>query len=211
MSFLANLFARPGHRTAARSATASRPPSHLPSGLNSQQSPGPAATQNGVRKELLRVVLRDTLNRNGIPTAWIGIDLLVATARGREPTIHARLLIKHWDPRLLVHGPALQEHFQKRVVMLDPLAPTWLQGISWQFALTRGEAAECPPMPPPGIWTASPDAAAPETPPAAEPDLKADARADLERLFAIRDQDLEAHAQVQGAGPQFAATEPAGL
>jgi hypothetical protein len=42
-------------------------------------------------------------------------------------------------------------------------------------------------------------------------DTKSDAKADLEALFAIRDQDMQRHSNSKGSPPQFAATEPAGL
>jgi hypothetical protein len=119
---------------------------------------GPLAQQNAGRRELLRLVLRDTLNRTGIPTSWVGADLLAATSRGREPGIHVRLLIKHWDPRLMLHGIAFENAFKKRVLTLDPLADRWLLGISWQFALP--DESNCPTMPHPGVWTSSVPAAA---------------------------------------------------
>jgi hypothetical protein len=230
----------------------------LPSASNNAK--GPTSQDNTGRRELLRLVLRDTLNRTGIPTSWIGADLLAATSRGREPGIHVRLLLKHWDPRLMLHGVAFENAFKKRVLTLDPLAERWLLGLSWQYSLA--DEGACPAMPHPGIWTSSipgPALAASEhaahtsmsipdptdllggsiviSGPAAAPDssaarpaaaaavrqaapgaaademmqAKAEAKADLERLFAVRDQDLQRHASA-GMSPQhFASTEPAGL
>jgi hypothetical protein len=253
MSFLKRIFTSSG----AGNNPASQPaPNSVPaSGLNTKS---PISQENSSRRELLRLVLRDTLNRTGIPTSWIGADLLAATSRGREPGIHVRLLLKHWDPRLMLHGIAFEQAYKKRVLTLDPLADRWLLGISWQFALD--DESICPPMPHPGIWTsafdgpdtdvgalaeqsalrspdpadllggsivisgpaATPDSSAARPAAAAairqavrqrapEPmtDARAEAKADLEALFAIRDQDMQRHAN--GASQQFAATEPAGL
>jgi hypothetical protein len=251
MSFLKRIFASAG-------APQSSPPASqlsLSSGGHSRNLPG---QDNTSRRELLRLVLRDTLNRTGIPVSWIGADLLAATSRGREPGIHVRLLLKHWDPRLMLHGIAFENAFKKRVLTLDSGAERWLLGISWQYSLANESA--CPPMPHPGVWTSSipePVAACEESAanaamrerdpsdllggsivisgPAATPDssaarpaaaaavmqagrhaapeavtdARAEAKADLERLFAIRDEDMKRHAGVQP--PQFAATEPAGL
>ena len=253
MSFLKRIF----NGSTASGNPASQPAPHsVPASTLNTKSP--ISQENSSRRELLRLVLRDTLNRTGIPTAWLGADLLAATSRGREPGIHVRLLLKHWDPRLMLHGIAFEQAYRKRVMTLDPLAEHWLLGISWQFALE--DESECPPMPHPGIWTSAfgeedtdvaalaeqsalrgPDPAdllggsivisgpaAKPDPSAARPaaaaanrqaprrpvgeafsDTKSDAKADLEALFAIRDQDMQRHAA--GSRQQFAATEPAGL
>ena len=248
MNFLKRIFSNAG---------AGGEPDSQPASQLSQNTRSPMSQENFTRRELLRLVLRDTLNRAGIPTAWIDADLLGATSRGRKPGIHVRLLLKHWDPRLIVHGIAFEHAFKKRVLTLDPAADQWLLGISWQFSLDDESA--CPPMPHPGIWTSSipqgsakveelaqqtamrasdptdllggsilisgpaatpassaarPAAAAATSQAsrhAAPPDARAEAKADLERLFAIRDDDLQRHANAADTPQQFAATEPAGL
>lgn len=267
MSFLKRIFK--SDSSLANASTHSHPASQHslpPSSLHSQS---PAAQQGASRRELLRLVLRDTLNRTGIPTSWIGADLLAATSRGREPGIHVRLLLKHWDPRLMLHGIAFQNSFYKRLLTLDPLADRWLLGVSWQYSLA--DDSNCPQMPHPGIWTSSvptdllvaaasaaeavdtaepvdllggsivisgpakaPDSfvarpvaanansSARQAPPAApqrpqqsqqaQPqDERAEAKADLERLFAIRDADLQRHTEINPLSTHFAATEPAKL
>lgn len=196
-----------------------------------------SASTTAVRRELLKAVLRNTLNRHGIPQAWIGADMLVATTRGREPGIHWRLLVKHWDPRFMTYAVALQNALIVRTLSADPLASDWLMGVSWQFVLPDEDV--CPPLPHPGWWTApaaavasqgiAGDAAAggsgdviagpdhrradPERdmPPA---DAAADIRSDLERLFAVRDAELKQNAERLAASgtaptePMFLKTEP---
>jgi len=200
--------------------------------MHSQLSMGPASqqhttSQSATRKELLRVVLRDTLHRHGIPPDWIGAETLTVTSRTGERAVHWRLLVKHWDPRLLEHGVALQQALIKRVLTFDPVASNWLSGISWQFTLD--DESVCPQMPHPGSWTAQPQA----TPtavaePVAQGDVIAgpvhiadpqpqpaegthDARADLDALLAIRDADFQQHADAPGATRTWARTEPARL
>lgn len=197
--------------------TAQAPHSQLHSQLHSQQFSNSLSSQSaigsaqGIRKDLLRLVLRETLNRNGIPSSWIGADMLRATSRGgREAGIHVRLLMHHWDPRLLMHGVAFEQNFYKRVVAMDPLAPNWLMGISWQYALQDQSA--CPPLPHPGSWTAMPsEQAAPAARAAAGGDViagpvtieKADGgvRKDLDRLLAAQGGE-------ERKGEDFAATQP---
>ena len=133
----------------------------------------------------------------------------------------------------MTHGVAFQNHLIKRVMTFDPMAAEWLMGISWQFALD--DEAACPPMPQPGSWTAEPHrivepraAVAPlggsgdviagpvfiaNAPPPADEADPSSAKEDLERLFAVRDADLQKHAAqtFDKTQPMFAPTEPAKL
>ena len=190
-----------------------------------------AASLATTRRELLRVVLRDTLQRHGIPPGWISAETLLATSRQRLSGIHWRLCVHHWDPRILTHGVALQHSLIRRLMGFDPMAAEWLMGISWQFALH--DESQCPPMPHPRLWTSEPRAAAPTAIPEPENGGSADviagpvrisspaqpenpldtAREDLEKLFAIRDADLKHHAGegVAPARPTYTPTEPARL
>src|SRR4029079_10467976 len=101
-------------------ASSSRLQSQLPSSASPQpksSTPSPISA----RRELLGLVLRHTLTRQGIPAAWLSPELLLSTSRSREPGIHLRLLIRHWDPRLLVHAVALQNALIVRLLASDPL------------------------------------------------------------------------------------------
>ena len=222
MSFLSSLFGFT--RAPARPPGHSQPHSQLASGYSMQQGANPAS-QNTTRRELLRVVLRDTLNRHGIPAAWIGADMLVATSRNRESGIHWRITIKHWDPRLMLHSVAFQQALIKRLMTFDPMAANWLMGISWQIALA--DESECPPMPHPASWTShreddptspaplpvSPSGdviAGPVLIPDEDPEAAA-TRADLESLMALRDADFRQHADGDERQRGFEATQPAKL
>lgn len=228
MSFLKQLFGRED----PKGSQASRMFTQFGSDLF-QTPKAAAADLAATRRELMRTVLRKTLTRHGIPTSWIGAEMLIATARGRETGMHWRLLIKHWDTRLLTHAVALQNSLVMRLLGYDPLAADWLMGISWQFALP--DEVSCPPLPQPGFWTAEqrPDsvaeaiddeAAEPSAdviagpvrvaapaPPAAEDDRDS-VRHDLDKLLAIRDAELKRHAEQYGPSeatqPMYLATEP---
>ncbi len=155
-------------------------------------------SQNATRRELLRVVLRDTLIKHGIPSAWLSAEMLV-TGGTRQPGMHVRLLVRHWDPRLLTHGVALQNSFMQRVSLFDPLAPDWLKGISWQFALP--DESVCPEMPEPAVWTAPVKPAPPEQ----------NQLAELRRLLAAGDHQHGSGADADDKTRPFRPTEPAGL
>ena len=233
MSFLNRLLGTKAAPATAQSAPASQMHSQLQP--SSQQSARPSQqstiAQNASRRELLRVVLRDTLNRHGIPVSWISAEVLASTSRSGERGVHWRMLVKHWDPRLLTHGIAIQQALIKRVTAFDPLASAWLSGISWQFALE--DESGCPPLPHPGAWTAVPHvppapastrtAAAPNKgrdviqgsarigAPAEEPQAADAAKADLDRLLAVRDADFQKNGGTEATQPLWLSTEPAPL
>jgi hypothetical protein len=195
---------------------------------------GGSGSQSRSRRELLRVVLRDTLYRHGIPAAWFDAEVLVSTSRTGERGIHWRLVVKHPDARLLTYAVALQQALIKRLTTFDPLASTWLTGVSWQYSLP--DDASSPALPHPGTWKEAPGRPAPPTaaavlaggagdviagPTASERASEhatdrtaeqvrqnsSDARADLEGLFAVRDADFRRHASGDGAS-EDAATQP---
>jgi hypothetical protein len=192
---------------------------HSHSGPHSGSS---QVSQHSLRKDLLKVVLRETLMRNGIPSSWIAADLLRSTNTKKEAGVHVRLLIRHWDQRLLACGVAFEQHFYKRLVAMDPQAGNWLMGVSWQYAME--DLSACPPMPHPGAWTsteATPiaDAHPPVLPAAAGPQgdviegpvmipqTQDEVRADLERLLALRDDDIKRHT----SKTSFETTQPVQL
>lgn len=221
MGFFRTIFGRQGAPHAGQ-----RLESQFSSASNSAASPTP-------RRELLRVAIRSTLNRHGIPIHWLGAEVLSAKAGGREPGLHLRLLIRHWDPRLLTHAVALQNSLIERIMSFDPLASNWLTGLSWQFDLP--DESLCPALPPPDTWASraasvtpapvraqegaalvQPALAAqnPAGQQAPDSDYPPDVKEDLARLLAVRDAELQRHAQrVAGASaepgpPTYSRTQP---
>ena len=192
------------------------PPPNSTQFVASQMSPN-SGSPHAVRKDLLKLVLRETLTRNGIPQVWIGMDTLRTNSPRREPGVHVRFIVRICEPRLMEYGPSLEREFLERLLLLDPQASDWLMGFSWQFALP--ENTPIPSLPHPGSWTAPREPvvrpAAPETKPGDIiegpvfiPRPAEDVKADLERLLALRDDDMKRHAQ---GGDNFAATRPATL
>jgi hypothetical protein len=154
-----------------------------------------------VRKELVRVAGRDTLQHNGIPSEWVRVEPLTMAAPGREPGLHVRIVVLHWDPRLMLHAVALQQNLVKRIALLDPECNKWLMGASWQFDLK--DDSDCPPLPHPGSWTAPPPDLSHVTSPMPVGGVadviegptripkENNAREDLERMLAERDKDFQ--------------------
>jgi len=108
------------------------------------------AQANSARREILRIGLRESLLRNGIPSAWISVEgIRSKDSRGAAGT-QVWLKIHHRDVRLCDCLPALEADFRRRIALLDRAQVLQLHGISWQFALPKAE--QRPTMPHPGSW-----------------------------------------------------------
>jgi hypothetical protein len=189
MQFMSRLFGRRAPSDAGPTSRLSAPPSSL--------------MQKTSRRDLLRLVLRDTLQLHGIPTDWIAAELLTSTLVNGEQGMHWRLHMKHWDPRLVTCGVALQQALMEHLHTLDPSADQWLTGISWQFSLD--DESQCPPLPAPQLWRAV--AQATPRPRVRTPDHDVDeARANLNRWLAQRE---DVPRQLESLPPTWAPTQPA--
>lgn len=104
-------------------------------------------------RELIRVVLRDTLRRNGIPTDWIGSQI-ASRAQAGQPTAHQiQLVILKWHEGLLRFGPLLQQQILQGLQEFDPQSDHSGHTVVWSFAPNCG----CPytTMPAPTYWSAA--------------------------------------------------------
>lgn len=216
MGLLQRLFGQSDASASRPAAAASRAPRSVAAAPSTRSG---AANAQSVRKELVRVSTRDMLMHNGIPADWVRADPLTTAAAGREPGVHVRLSVLHWDARLMVHAVALEQNLRRRVQTLDPQADQWLMGVSWQFALK--DESLCPPLPHPGSWTApdtvdSSDAPLDTRPGGSAdvisgptrigtPQATGDARQELERLLGERDADFRKPA---GDASGFEKTQP---
>lgn len=104
-------------------------------------------------RELIRVVLRDTLRKNGIPTDWIGSQIASRTTPG-QPTVHQiQLVILKWHEGLLRFAPLLQQQILRSLQQFDPQSDHSGHTVVWSFAPNCG----CPytTLPAPSYWSAA--------------------------------------------------------
>jgi hypothetical protein len=155
------------------------------------------SAQAGTRRELVRVMTRDTLRTTGIPEGWVESQVLLELGRGEQTFVHLRLIVKQWDVRLLKYAVAFQNRLTAEIEQIDPSARQWLLSVAWQYQV--GETCPFPDLPEPAAWQA-PAASLQSAPaPAAVMDLLLEdeepdeVSEDLARLFAIRDANLPAH------------------
>jgi hypothetical protein len=153
-------------------------------------------SRSGPRKELVQVVLRDTMRKHGIPSDWIECRMLSSVSRTGRHGLHVNFVVKQAHERLLAYVFAFQDSFERELARFEPRARDWLLSIGWEF---QGfNAAE---MPDPKTWAQSgpaplvqadwrpnsgfdptDDLVTEEAPKTDE-----DVQRDLQALFAIRD------------------------
>lgn len=212
MGLLKRLFGTNGAREAAG------PPS---SQFEDSETTTELSSRNAPRRELVQVVLRDTMRRHGIPSDWIECRLLSVMSARRGPGMHVQLVVRQGDDRLLTYVHAFQESFLREVEKFEPKASEWIFSLSWQFEGKRLTSDRQ--MPPPSTWgkevalpaapaqkPAARPARAPVSAPAPEPAPAEDAELeqDLKALFAIRDAVLKDNGADEDAHPEFAPTQP---
>lgn len=211
MSFMHRLFGQ-DKPAAARNSQPAQSRSAFQASEVSRQSESP----QGVRRELLRLVLRETLKTNGMPADWIAVDAVSVTSPVRGTGMQVRLTVRHWDDRLPQYLMAFQQNFEARLLTFDPMASQWLMGFSWHFDLPAD--AVWPRLPEPATWAAPPQVVAqPDIfPPPASSEAAAGSaarltREQLEREFAADDQRFRASQADFAPTEAFAPTEPGRL
>ncbi len=185
----------------------------------------PAAIQEGSensgRRHLVQVLMGDLLRRHGIPPAWIDCQMMLVSSRTKGAGMSIRLVVQHWDERLMNYASALQQALLADINRFEPHAAHWLQGISWQLEVS----GSCPytTLPAPDFWLAPPAETLPNSTPEPEPEQqqprpRAKRQVEpintlaLERLFAIRDRATPGAQADQGlVAPGYEKTQPAPL
>jgi hypothetical protein len=196
-----------------------------PSRFGDRPTTGEDKSELGMRSQLIHVVLRSALRRHGLPSNWIECQVLQDSSRRSGAGLSVRLIVRHWDDRLMQHLLAFERAFRTDVERYEPSASQWLHGISWNIQPIN----ECPhkEMPDKSFWLSTPllkqvdepmplTARAEESRPAAKLKFEAtrsseDAREQalntMQRLFDVRDQEI-AQAGKNVGQPEFAPTEP---
>jgi len=107
-------------------------------------------SDNATRRHLVQVLLRDAMRKYGIPLPWIDCQMLLVSSRSRGPGMYVRLVVRHWDDRLLKYAFAFQNALMEEITRFEPGAAQWLHGISWQLEVA--ETCPNPTMPDKSYW-----------------------------------------------------------
>jgi hypothetical protein len=102
-----------------------------------------------LRKQLLGVVLRDTMRRNGVPPEWIGGETKLVAQPDGEPKLELQLSVECDEPRFLTYLTAFQADFRRRLMEIEPAASAWFSALTWRL---RNEPAFEVSMPAPIFW-----------------------------------------------------------
>ena len=149
--------------------------------------------------------------------------MLVVSSRSKGTGMYVRLVVKHWDFRLMNYTFAFQNELMGDILRIDPQAAGWLHSLSWQLEV----AQSCPVthLPMPQFWAEAEQPAVK----AAIPQSKAlqrtmstpsvdlasvdsnDPSDDLEKLFAIRDRELDRQAAHDMMPVGYEKTQPSPL
>ena len=132
--------------------------SSFPLSRSPQQSVLHDGSETATRGQLVQVLLRDLVRKSGMPPGWVQCHIQVVNSRSRGQGIFVRLIVKHWDERLMKYAFAFEKALLTKILQFEPTAGNWLQGIAWQLEV----AATCPvtELPDPDFW---------QTPAATEP------------------------------------------
>ncbi len=198
-----------------KSARNSVPASGFEDSDSTTDSEGP---KSAPRRELVQVVLRDTMRKHGIPSDWIDCRILSVVSKRSTPGMHVQLLVRKGDETLLTYVHAFQASFLTEIERFDSNASDWMLSLCWQF---EGNGVTQKDMPNPALWTSSrpsaPGALGGVAAPAdATGILGEDSQSDddelsqdLAALFAIRDAALTGTAPLEDEGhADFEATRP---
>jgi hypothetical protein len=180
MGLLNKLFARGGAGTETQPASSQFHESET----TAQQ----AGSANAPRRELVQVVMRDTMRKHSIPSDWMDCRILSVVTRKRVSGMHVQFIVSKGQKRLLEFVHAFQESFWEEIEKFEPRARDWLFSLAWQFdgpapraKQSKLKAAE---------WLDG------DTQPPEEP--ADELRSDLQALYAIRDEALKQSAQAPG-------------
>jgi hypothetical protein len=114
-------------------AGASVPASQVFAESQVQTSLEQTKARNAPRRDLVKVVLRETMRRHGIPSDWLECRSLSVLTRHHKSGMHVQFLVRQGDHELLKWVHAFQESFWEQILRTDPTAREWLFSVGWEF------------------------------------------------------------------------------
>lgn len=102
---------------------------------NSPQTPAAMhdTPETRLRKQLLAVVLRDTIKKTGIPAAWIRGEALSVVQPDGQSKIEVQLSVAIDEPRVYYYLSSIQASYERRLQAVAPDAQAWMSRLVWRL------------------------------------------------------------------------------
>ena len=114
-----------------------KPPQKRASGPNAVAVEAPSGTSlqhTDVQRELVRVVLKDTLRKHGIPAGWVGCEVTGISHSQMDDELFVHLIIMTWNEALIQFAPALQQQLMQGLDRFEPKVDHSNYVVSWLFS-----------------------------------------------------------------------------
>ncbi|MRD48207.1 hypothetical protein GHT07_13035 [Caenimonas koreensis DSM 17982] len=85
------------------------------------------------RRELVHMILRETMRKHAIPKDWITARVLSVESRARKAGVHVQFIVHKGDDQLMSYVHQFQEGFWQEVEKMDKTARQWIFSLAWQF------------------------------------------------------------------------------
>lgn len=151
------------------------------------------AQRNAPRRELVQVVLRDTMRKHGIPSDWIDCRIMSTVSRSGRRGLHVNFVVRQAHDQLLPYVFAFQDSFERELTRYEPRCRDWLLSQGWEFNDVKGAAMPDSDRWAQGSWSTSTPTSTATASSARVGDAPKgddDVQSDLKALFAIRDAAL---------------------
>jgi hypothetical protein len=144
-----------------KSRRSTKPAEVAPSSV-SPNSSNSVNHSSDVRRELIRVVLKDTLRQHGIPLDWLACEVILIPRALDKEELYIQLVLMKWNEQLLRYATALQQQLLAGLDRFDPEVDHSKYIVSWRFSPNCGSPFMF--MPEPKFWLQSAPPKVPETP-----------------------------------------------
>jgi len=114
-------------------------------------SPHPIDREKKLRRDLLRLVLRDTLTSSGIPAGWLAAVIVHTQQQDGTMAFQIRMLVHCVEPELLQQLCAIQQHAEQRLLEIEPNARQWFAGFLWKLSPPSAQPPAA--LPGPSYWS----------------------------------------------------------
>lgn len=123
--------------------------SHRPHIAPASISPSSYRRNSNIQRELIRVVLKDTMRLHGIPLDWLACEVIIPQSPDGEE-LQIQLIVMKWNEKFLRYSLALQQQLLLGLDRFDPSVDHSKYIVSWRYSPTSGNPFVK--MPSPNSW-----------------------------------------------------------